>query len=117
MSSTHACFGNWVTIDNVPNCPTFTFWFPNGPICDGNQYRFRLLGETESFCFDYATTCEDCEVGAGFLQISNFKENTIWFFRVSFSHDGDPRVEQWGFDLLELIPGSVSTMTPATKSN
>ena len=110
MSAIQIHFGTYVTIDGMANCPAFTFDFDFSAPCNGRQYVFRVP-DKGNFYLKYATTYEDIEVGAGLLRIVSREHKVDRMFEVQFGHDGDPRLEIWGFSLQELIKGDQCSMS------
>ena len=108
MSATQIHFGTYVTIDGMANCPAFTFSFNHG--LDGKQYVLQVPDEG-SFYLKYTTTYEDIEVGGGLLEVYSSEHKIDRMFEVQFGHDGDPRLEVWGFSLQELIKGDQCSMS------
>ena len=116
MSANQIHFGTYVTIDGMANCPAFTFSFNHG--YEGKQYVLHLP-ERDGFLFEYTTTYEDFEVGAGLLEIYSSEHKIDRMFEVKFGHDGSPEYEIWGFSLQELIRGdecSMSDVKPGVKA-
>ena len=114
MPATQIHFGTYVTIDGMANCPAFTFSFNHG--LDGKQYVLQVPDEG-SFYLKYTTTYEDIEVGGGLLEVYSSEHKIDRMFEVQFGHDGDPRLEIWGFSLQELIKGDQCCMSSVTTSN
>jgi len=114
MSEIQIHFGDWITIDGVPDCPEFTFDFDASLPCDGKQYSFNSP-ERGDFLLTYTTSFEDYEVGGGFLEIYNTQDRLEWLFEVRFGHDGDPKWEVWGFSLRELRRGEQRSMSVIKK--
>jgi len=109
FSRTQIHFGSWVTIDGLPNCPAFTFFFQPGS--RGEQYCFLAPDKPENFLITYTSTYEDFEVGAGLLEIYSHEHKIDRMFEVKFGHDGSPEYEIWGFSLQELIKGDQCSMS------